>query len=108
MCDRMQELTPSRPLLDKSQNVLARTCLRQYRGRNASNPDIMLKLGDVLLPAHRFLLAGTSKYFKALFQASTFKFKEYTVGNSNFASVLLNELCLCQIFVVLHLALYMA
>ena len=42
-----------------------------YKGKNTSEPDVMLKLGDVNLPAHRSLLAASSDYFKALFQASS-------------------------------------
>ncbi len=37
----------------------------------AKEADVLLKLGDEMLPAHRDLLTGSSDYFRAMFQASS-------------------------------------
>ena len=59
------------PLSEESHKFLAQACVRLYKGKRTEEPDVILKLGDKTLPAHRALLAETSDYFKAMFQASS-------------------------------------
>ena len=71
----MQDLSPgffNELLHEESHNFLAWACLRLYRGENTSHPDVMLKVEDDKLPAHRALLAESSDVFKAMFQARPF------------------------------------
>ena len=70
----MQDLRPGSvdgPLHEESYDFLSQSSLRLFRGKNASEPDVMLKLGDDKLPAHRSLLAESSDVFEAMFQASS-------------------------------------
>ena len=69
----MQDTSPGSadgPLLEESQRFLTQACVRAYKGKNTSEPDVKLKLGDKMLPAHRALLAESSDVLKAMFQAS--------------------------------------
>ena len=73
ICTELQDTSPGTadiPLLELSHDVLAQACVRLYKGENKLEPDVRLKLGDTELPAHRCLLAESSDYFKAMFQAS--------------------------------------
>ena len=69
-CDCLQEPScpepDNRPLLTKSEEFL----LALLKGKNTTDPDVMLKLEDDLLPGHRFLLSASSEYFRAMFKAS--------------------------------------
>jgi len=68
----LQDLSPGfldEPLLEQSHDFLVGACLRLYRGKNAIQPDVMLKVEDDRLPAHRALLAESSDVLKAMFQA---------------------------------------
>ena len=74
LCSAMQDLRPGsvdRSLLEESYEFLTRSAVRRFRGKNTLGPDIILKLGDHTLPAHRSLLAASSDVFKAMFQASS-------------------------------------
>ncbi len=55
-----------RTLLTDSQEYLRKL----LEGKSGTNPDVMLKLGDEMLPAHRLLLSESSDYFRAMFKAS--------------------------------------
>ena len=57
-------------LIEESQKFLMRSCMRLFKGKRTSKPDVMLELGDDRLPAHRALLAESSDYFKAMFEVS--------------------------------------
>lgn len=76
LCNGLQSINPGsidEPLLEESQNFMTRACVRMYSGRNALEPDVMLKLGNDMLPAHRSeesLLAESSDFYKAMFQVS--------------------------------------
>lgn len=73
VCSKMQDTSPGSadgPLLEESRRFLTQACMRVYKGKNTSHPDIKLKLGDKMLPAHRALLAESSDVLKAMFQAS--------------------------------------
>ena len=70
----MQDVRPGSadlPLLEQSFKFLSQISMRQFRGENTLKPDVMLKLRDDELPAHRSLLAESSDVFKAMFQASS-------------------------------------
>ena len=74
MCDIMQDLGPGsidEPLIEGSRKFLTQACQRLYRGKSAEEPDVMLKLGNKTLPAHRALLAVSSDYFRAMFKVSS-------------------------------------
>ena len=84
----MQDLRPGSadgPLLEESHRVLAQLSLRRYRGNNTLEPDVMLKLGDDKLPAHRSLLAESSDFFRAMFQASSAHLEQAAVWLSSMA-----------------------
>lgn len=70
MCDDMQDPPcpepVNRPLLTKSQDYLRNL----LKGKNGTDPDVMLKLGDDMLPGHRLILSESSDYFRAMFKAS--------------------------------------
>ena len=73
--DGLQDLNPGsfdELLLEDSRDFLAQACLRIYTGKNAPQPDVMLKVEDDKLPAHRTLLAESSDVFEAMFQARSF------------------------------------
>ena len=73
VCSKMQDTSPGSadgPLLEESRRFLTQACVRVYKGKNTSEPDVKLKLGDKMLPAHRALLAESSDVLKAMFQAS--------------------------------------
>ena len=57
------------PLWYKSQQRLSETLMRVYQGKNDRIPDVTLSLQGKKLPAHRFLLAESSRLLKAMFQA---------------------------------------
>ena len=59
-------------LLEESHDFLVRACSRIYTGNNTSQPDVMLKVENEKLPAHRTLLAESSVVFEAMFQARYF------------------------------------
>ena len=61
----------SRALRERSEEFLTRSCMRLFKGKDTLEPDVILKLGDVMLPAHRALLAKSSNYFNELFQVSS-------------------------------------
>ena len=70
----MQDTTPGSadaPLLKQSHDLLARMCVEWFKGDNSPEPDVMLRLGDIKLPAHRFLLAKSSDVFQAMFQVTS-------------------------------------
>ena len=72
-CIELQDLRPGTAdlsLLEESTNFLSQTTAQQFQGKNTLAPDVMLKLGDDELPAHRFMLSGSSDMFKAMFQVS--------------------------------------
>ena len=69
----MQDLRPGStdlPLLEESNSFLTKTTVQRFRGKNTSDPDVMLKLRADVLPAHRFLLAESSDMFRAMFEVS--------------------------------------
>ena len=74
LCNALQDVKPGsvdRLLIEESREFLKQACVRIYSGKNALEPDIMLKLGDEVLPAHRSLLAESSDFYKAMFQAGS-------------------------------------
>ena len=72
MCTALQKPgSVDEPLIDESQGFLARACKRMYTGKTALEPDVILKLGDDMLPAHRCLLAESSDFYRTMFQASS-------------------------------------
>lgn len=73
VCSKLQDSSPGcvdGPLLEESRRFLTQACVRAYRGKNTSEPDVKLRLGEKMLPAHRALLAESSDVLKAMFQAS--------------------------------------
>ena len=54
------------PVLEESHRFLTQACERLH---SKSVPDVMLKLGDDKLRAHRSLLSESSPFFKGMFQA---------------------------------------
>ncbi len=71
MCDHMQDSKhpePVKSLLQRSQDFQKRVS-EEITGENDAHPDVMLKLGDTMLPRHRLWLSESSEYFKAMFQA---------------------------------------
>ena len=59
------------PLVEESYRVLGESSVRHFTDKNKSEPDVILKMGDDKLPAHRSLLAESSEVFKAMFKASS-------------------------------------
>ena len=57
-------------MLEESHGFLTQAWMRLYKGIKPSKPDVVLRLGHTELPAHRSLLAESSKFFEAMFQAS--------------------------------------
>ncbi len=60
------------PVLEESKILRTRALVEMLSdsGENRLEPDVMLKLGNDMLPAHSAFLAQSSGYFKAKFQAS--------------------------------------
>ena len=50
---------------------MTRVHMRVLSDINSPEPDVTLQMDDGLLPARRSLLAESSDYFKAMFQASS-------------------------------------
>ena len=70
MCNGTQSLGLARkPLIKESQELATRAHMTLLSGPDAPEPDVRLKMEDGTLPARRFLLAESSDYFKAMFQA---------------------------------------
>ena len=61
------------PLLEESKILRTRALVEMlnHSSENRLEPDVMLKLGDDMLPVHSPFLAQMSEYFKAKFQVSS-------------------------------------
>ena len=82
MCNWMQDLRPEsadRPLCEESSDFLTESAVQLFTGTTALPTDVILKLGEDELPAHRCLLAKGSDVFQAMFQASSASLQQAAV-----------------------------